>query len=216
MFGRGFVRAARSKFVKGFASSARAPAVRRIGALGLAAGLTLAMTSTVALTEGKKTIPHGGLPGTPYERSFIAIKPDGIQRGLIGEIIARFEKKGFKLVALKLITPTPEIAAGHYDDLKDKPFFGGLVNFFSSGPVVAMVWEGSNVIKTGRQMLGATNPAASMPGTIRGDYAIDVGRNVCHGSDGPESAAKEIGFWFSPSELYNWTPADATWKYEKL
>merc|ERR1711974_388144 len=147
-----------------------------------------------------------GKAGTAAERSFIAIKPDGVQRGLIGEIVARFEKKGFKLVAAKLIQPTKEQAEGHYSDLSSKPFFPRLVEFFSSGPIFAMAWEGLNVVKTGRVLLGATNPADSAPGTIRGDLCIQVGSNVCHGSDSPESAAKEIEFWFGkePEAVIDW------------
>ena len=149
------------------------------------------------------------------ERTFIAVKPDGVQRGLVGEIMARFEKKGFKLVALKMIKPTLEMAQEHYADLSKKGFFAGLCEFFSSGPIVGMVWEGIGVIKMGRVLLGETNPAASAPGTIRGDFAIDLGRNVCHGSDGPEGAAHEIAFWFKPEELISWTQASVGWVYEK-
>jgi len=158
--------------------------------------------------------PPEGVPGTAQERTFIAIKPDGVQRRLIGEIISRFEAKGFRLAAMKLTWPTKEKAAGHYADLSKKGFFAGLVNFFSSGPVCAMVWEGKGAIATGRVMLGATNPADSLPGTIRGDLCVDVGRNICHGSDGPDSAAHEIKFWFSPEEIQNWDPATLSWVYE--
>jgi nucleoside-diphosphate kinase len=157
---------------------------------------------------------HAGVPGTRTERTFLAVKPDGVQRGIIGNVITRFENKGFKLVGLKLLTPTAEQAAGHYADLSTKKFFPGLVKFFSSGPIVAMCWEGLGVIKTGRVMLGATNPADSAPGTIRGDYCIDVGRNILHGSDGPESAAHELGFWFEEGELQEYTPANNVWLYE--
>lgn len=149
------------------------------------------------------------------ERTFIAVKPDGVQRGLVGEIVSRFEKKGFKLVALKMMQPSTEQAKGHYIDLASKPFYGGLVEYFSSGPIVGMVWEGKNVVKGGRMLLGATNPADSLPGTIRGDYAVDVGRNVCHGSDSVESANREIAFWFKPEELTNWTSHSYGQVYEK-
>ncbi|KAG5496357.1 hypothetical protein JKF63_02659 [Porcisia hertigi] len=148
------------------------------------------------------------------ERTFIAVKPDGVQRGLVGEIIARFERKGFKLVALKMLQPTKEQAQGHYKDLASKPFFPALVEYFSSGPIVGMVWEGKNVVKSGRVLLGATNPADSQPGTIRGDYAVDVGRNVCHGSDAVESAQREIAFWFKPEEVTSWTSHSACQVYE--
>uniref|UniRef100_U3KNZ4 Nucleoside diphosphate kinase n=1 Tax=Oryctolagus cuniculus TaxID=9986 RepID=U3KNZ4_RABIT len=124
------------------------------------------------------------------ERTFIAIKPDGVQRGLVGEIIKRFEQKGFRLVAMKFLRASEEHLKQHYIDLKDRPFFPGLVKYMNSGPVVAMVWEGLNVVKTGRVMLGETNPADSKPGTIRGDFCIQVGRNIIHGSDSVKSAEK--------------------------
>eukprot|EP00178_Gracilaria_changii_P016402 TRINITY_DN4679_c0_g1_i1.p2 TRINITY_DN4679_c0_g1~~TRINITY_DN4679_c0_g1_i1.p2 ORF type:complete len:156 (-),score=33.07 TRINITY_DN4679_c0_g1_i1:161-595(-) len=143
------------------------------------------------------------------------IKPDGVERGLVGEIISRFEKKGFKLVAMKQMTCTLEHAKKHYADLSSKPFFEGLCKFLSSGPVVCMVWEGKGVVKTGRVMLGATDPAASAPGTIRGDYAVDIGRNICHGSDSVESATAEINLWFKPEEISEWTPTATKHIYEK-
>ena len=130
------------------------------------------------------------------ETTYIMIKPDGVQRGLIGEICERFEQKGFKLVGLKMVTATKKQLEAHYSDLADKPFFPGLIQYMSMGPVVAMVWEGDNVIKTARTMLGATKPRDSEPGTIRGDLCIDVGRNICHGSDSRDSALKESKLWF--------------------
>eukprot|EP01112_Ceratiomyxa_fruticulosa_P011547 TRINITY_DN313_c0_g1_i1.p1 TRINITY_DN313_c0_g1~~TRINITY_DN313_c0_g1_i1.p1 ORF type:complete len:155 (-),score=41.63 TRINITY_DN313_c0_g1_i1:118-582(-) len=149
------------------------------------------------------------------ERTFLAIKPDGVQRGLVGEIISRLEKKGYKLVALKLVTPTRELAEAHYAEHKDRPFFGGLVTFITSGPVVAMVWEGKGVIAAARALIGATNPLNSAPGTIRGDFGIDVGRNIIHGSDtNPGSADREIALWFKPEELSNWAPTVQTHIYE--
>nr|ACG56674.1 nucleoside diphosphate kinase b [Leishmania donovani] len=148
------------------------------------------------------------------ERTFIAVKPDGVQRGLVGEIIARFERKGYKLVALKIPQPTTEQAQGHYGDLSSKPFFPALVKYFSSGPIVCMVWEGRNVVKSGRVLLGATNPVDSQPGTIRGDFAVDVGRNVCHGSDSVESAEREIAFWFKADEIASWTSHSVSQIYE--
>lgn len=117
------------------------------------------------------------------ERSFIMIKPDGVQRGLIGQIVQRFEQRGYFLVGMKLVKPTKQFAERHYSDLSSKPFFAALTTFLSSGPVCAMVWQGKDVVKTGRTLIGATNPLASAPGTIRGDFCIDVGRNVIHGSD---------------------------------
>ncbi|KAF2455612.1 nucleoside diphosphate kinase [Lineolata rhizophorae] len=149
------------------------------------------------------------------EQTFIAVKPDGVQRGLIGPIISRFENRGYKLVAIKLMTATKEHLEKHYEDLSSKPFFPGLIAYMGSGPVCAMVWEGRDVVKTGRALLGATNPLASAPGTIRGDFAIDVGRNVCHGSDSVESAKKEIDLWFKAGEIQSWKPAQFDWVYEK-
>merc|ERR1712141_101209 len=148
------------------------------------------------------------------ERSFIMIKPDGVHRGLVGEIIKRFEAKGFKLVAMKFMTASKEHLSTHYEDLAKKPFFNGLVEYMASGPVVPMVWEGLGVVKTGRVMLGETNPAASLPGTIRGDYAVQVGRNICHGSDSVESANHEIKLWFKDEELTKYDPVSSNWIYE--
>jgi len=149
------------------------------------------------------------------EQTFIAIKPDGVQRGLIGPIISRFENRGFKLAAIKLVTPSKEHLEKHYADLADKPFFPGLIAYMGSGPVCAMVWEGRDAVKTGRSILGATNPLASAPGTIRGDYALDVGRNVCHGSDSVENGKKEIALWFKEGEVQSWKSAQFDWIYEK-
>merc|ERR1711944_90696 len=148
------------------------------------------------------------------ERTFIMLKPDAVHRGLVGDIIKRFEQKGFKLVAMKFMHADEELLKKHYADLSSKPFFPGLVKYMSSGPVVPMVWEGLNAVKTGRVMLGATNPFNSKPGTIRGDFCIQVGRNICHGSDAPESAAKEIALWFKDEELVKWDPVAMSWVYE--
>jgi nucleoside-diphosphate kinase len=149
------------------------------------------------------------------ERTFIAVKPDGVQRGLVGEIISRFEKKGFQLVALKLVTPTKELAETHYAEHNGKGFFPGLVNFLTSGPVVAIVFQGKGVIAAARALIGATNPLNSAPGTIRGDFGIDVGRNIIHGSDtNPGSADREIKLWFTDAEIAKWTPTQNTHIYE--
>ena len=148
------------------------------------------------------------------ERTFIMIKPDGVQRGLIGAIMQRFEAKGFKLVAMKLCAPGKAHFEEHYSDLSSKGFFAGLVEYASSGPVCAMVWEGDNAVLTGRKMLGATKPFDSAPGTIRGDFCIDVGRNIIHGSDAVESANKEIALWFKDEELCSWADHSAKWVYE--
>jgi nucleoside-diphosphate kinase len=148
------------------------------------------------------------------ERTFIAIKPDGVQRKLVGEIIGRFEAKGFTLVGLKQMMVSKELASKHYESLNDKPFFNGLIDFITSGPVVAMVWEGDGVVASARLLIGATNPLASDPGTIRGDLAVNVGRNVIHGSDALETAQREIGLWFGEGELSNWSPTMMPWIHE--
>ena len=148
------------------------------------------------------------------ERTFLMIKPDGVQRGLVGKIIQRFEERGFKLVAMKFFSPPKELLEKHYDDLELKPFFPGLIKYMLMGPVVPMVWEGTNAVATGRKMLGATKPFDSNPGTIRGDFAIDVGRNIIHGSDSVETAKREIGLWFSEAEVNEWKPAQFDWVYE--
>jgi len=132
----------------------------------------------------------------PVERTYIMIKPDGVQRRLSGEIIRRFENRGLKLVGLKMLVPPRETAEKHYAVHSEKPFYGSLVDFVTSGPVVAMVWEGPDAIKLGRQMIGATKPLDAQPGTIRGDYTCDVMSNLIHGSDAPETAAEEIALWF--------------------
>lgn len=145
------------------------------------------------------------------ERTYLMVKPDGVQRNLIGEIISRFEKKGFKLVAAKLVTLSKETAEKHYAEHKERPFFGELVEFITSGPVFAMVWEGENVISMARQMMGATNPAEAAPGTIRGDYGVQVGMNIIHGSDSPESAEREINIFFTEDELNEYEKTVNKW-----
>ena len=141
---------------------------------------------------------------SPCQFLLPALQPDGVQRGLVGEIIARFEKKGFKLQALKLYSPERTLLEQHYADLSSKGFFAGLIEYMASGPVCCMVWEGLGAVKTGRVMLGATKPSDSAPGTIRGDFAMDVGRNICHGSDSVENAEREISLWF-PEGVNSWT-----------
>ena len=148
------------------------------------------------------------------EKTFIAIKPDGVQRGFISEIIGRFERKGFKLVALKQLIPSKELAQKHYGVHKERPFFNDLVNFISSGPVVAMVWEGEGVISSARKMIGATKPLEAEPGTIRGDLAVNIGRNIIHGSDGSDTASFEINLWFNNEEICDWNPSDSIWRIE--
>ncbi len=154
------------------------------------------------------------LAGSNLERTFLAIKPDGVQRGLVGEIIRRFEAKGFTLVGLKLMQVSRELAEQHYDVHKERPFFSGLVDFITSGAVVAMVWEGDGVVASARKIIGATNPLTSEPGTIRGDYGVSIGRNLIHGSDATETAQREISLWFKDEELVNWQPSVTSWLYE--
>lgn len=148
------------------------------------------------------------------ERTFLAIKPDGVQRGLVGSIIQRFEKKGFTLVGMKLMSVSRELAEQHYDVHKEKSFFGGLVNFITSAPVVAMVFQGEGVVAAARKIIGATNPLTAEPGTIRGDHGISIGRNLIHGSDAVETAQREISLWFKEEELVDWEPSLTKWIYE--
>ena len=142
------------------------------------------------------------------------IKPDGVQRGLVGSIIGKFETKGFKLVGLKQMSVSRELAESHYAVHKERPFFKGLVDYIISAPVVAMVWEGEGVIASARKLIGATNPLEAEPGTIRGDYGITIGRNIIHGSDAPETAKSEIELWFGEGDLCTWEPALKDWLYE--
>ena len=130
------------------------------------------------------------------ERTLILVKPDAFARGLTGEIIARFERKGLTLVALKHLTTSRETAETHYAEHSERPFFGELVEFITSAPLVALILEGQEAIRAARQLIGATNPLEATPGSIRGDFAIEVGTNMVHGSDSPESAEREIGIWF--------------------
>lgn len=130
------------------------------------------------------------------ERTFIMIKPDGVKRRLVGEIIKRLERKGFQMTVINLIKPKKEILEKHYSDLKKKDFYSELINFMLSGSVVTMVWEGRGIVDYTRKMLGETDPLKSMPGTIRGDFATDINQNICHASDGKEVAEKEIELWF--------------------
>lgn len=145
------------------------------------------------------------------EKTFIMVKPDGVQRNLVGEIVHRFERKGFTLAAGKLMSIPKELAEEHYGEHKDKPFFGELVSFITSGPVFAMVWEGEGVIGTARKMMGATNPADAEPGTIRGDFGVQVSMNVIHGSDSPESAQREIGLFFNENDLIQYKKSVSEW-----
>ncbi|KAL3745372.1 hypothetical protein ACJRO7_014472 [Eucalyptus globulus] len=152
------------------------------------------------------------------EQTFIMIKPDGVQRGLVGEITSTFEKKGFYLkvmvaIRMKLISVDRPFVEKHYEESSAKPFFEGLLKYITSGPVVGMVWEGNNVVATNRKIIGASNPSASDPCTLRGSFAVEIGRNVIHGSDSVESAKKEIALWF-PDGTVNWQSSLRPWIYE--
>jgi nucleoside-diphosphate kinase len=147
------------------------------------------------------------------EKTFLMVKPDGVQRNLIGEIVGRFERKGFHLAGAKLMSIPRELAEEHYGEHKERPFFGELVDFITSGPVFAMVWQGENAIATARQMMGATNPKDAAPGTLRGDFGLTVGKNVIHGSDSAASAEREIGLFFKEEELVEYSKLINEWVY---
>ena len=147
-------------------------------------------------------------------RTCLLVKPDGVQRGLVGEIMSRFEKKGLKLVAAKLMVIPKATAEKHYAEHKDKKFFPSLISYITSGPVFAMVWEGENAVQVCRNIMGKTNPQESAPGTIRGDYCMVTGVNIIHGSDSPESAAREIGIFFRPEDLVDYKRDSDKWIYE--
>ncbi len=138
------------------------------------------------------------------EKTLILIKPDGVQRGLVGAIIDRFERRGLKLVGMKFMQMSPELAGKHYEVHRDRPFYKGLVEYITSGPIVAMVWEGKDAVAAARSTMGVTNPTAAAPGTIRGDFALEIGRNLVHGSDSPENAIKEVNLFFTEAELVPW------------
>ncbi|CAL9145346.1 uncharacterized protein LOC135629553 [Musa acuminata AAA Group] len=165
-------------------------------------------------TKTRIFLPHLVAAMEGVEETYIMIKPDGVQRGLVGEIISRFEKKGFLLKGLKLFQCPTELAEEHYKDLKDKSFYPKLIDYITSGPVVCMAWEGVGVVASSRKLIGATNPLQAEPGTIRGDLAVQTGRNVVHGSDSPENGHREIDLWFKEGELCHWVPAQAPWLRE--
>ncbi|MDB9313841.1 nucleoside-diphosphate kinase [Spirulina sp. CS-785/01] len=148
------------------------------------------------------------------ERTFIMIKPDGVNRGLVGEIIRRFEHKGFKLVGMKMMSVPRELAEKHYDALRERSFFPGLIEFITSAPVIAMVWEGENIVTFSRKLIGVTDPGTADPGTIRGDYGMTMGRNLIHGSDAIETAQREIHLWFNEEDLVDWHAVNHPWLYE--
>jgi nucleoside-diphosphate kinase len=145
------------------------------------------------------------------ERTLILVKPDGVQRGLIGPIMGRFEQRGLKLVGMKFLQMSAELAARHYAVHEGKPFYDGLVAYITSGPVVAMVWEGQNAIAAARMTMGLTNPVDAAPGTIRGDFGMEIGRNLVHGSDSPKNAEKEVALFFGSDELVEWRRDDDAW-----
>lgn len=149
------------------------------------------------------------------ERTLVIIKPDGVQRSLTGDIIGRLERRGLRLAAMKFMAVSRELAERHYAIHKGKPFYDGLVAYITSGPVVVMAWEGNKAIEAVRQTVGATNPTAAAPGTIRADLALEIGRNLIHASDGAETAAFELGLWFKADEVVDWARDGERWVFEK-
>ncbi len=147
------------------------------------------------------------------ERTLVLVKPDGVSRGLVGEVISRMERKGLKLVAAKMVRPEEALVRTHYAEHEGKPFYGPLVDFLTSGPVMAMVVEGEGAIAVVRNVVGSTNPATAPPGTIRGDLGLQVSRNVAHASDSPTSASREIDLWFPEGDLLEYQRTDEAWLY---
>jgi nucleoside-diphosphate kinase len=145
------------------------------------------------------------------QRTLVLVKPDGVQRGLIGEMVSRLEGRGLKLIALKMMRITPELAARHYAEHKGKPFFDGLVKFITSGPVVAMIWEGREAVTVVRTLMGSTDPLKAAPGTVRGDLALDLGMNLIHGSDSAPRAEVEIDLFFKPDEIHDYVRTGDRW-----
>lgn len=148
------------------------------------------------------------------ERTFLMVKPDGVQRGLVGEVISRMENKGLKLVSMKMMHISSDLAARHYGEHKGKPFYDGLIEFITSAPVVAMIWEGDDAVEMSRALIGATDPRKAAPGTIRGDLAVFTGKNIVHGSDSLESADREIGLFFNDNEFYSYKLAQEDSLYD--
>jgi nucleoside-diphosphate kinase len=149
------------------------------------------------------------------ERTLVLVKPDGVQRGLIGEVIARLEHRGLRLVAAKFLQVSKGLAETHYTVHRGKPFYEGLIRYITSAPVMAMVWEGPNAVAAVRQTMGATRPTEAAPGSIRHDFALEVGRNLTHASDSIENGEKEVALWFQPSELVDWKRELDPWIFEK-
>jgi nucleoside-diphosphate kinase len=148
------------------------------------------------------------------ERSLVLVKPDGVERGLIGEVIARLERRGLKLAAAKFLQVSQELAETHYAIHKGKPFYNGLIDYITSAPVMAMVWQGPNAITAIRQTMGSTRPTEAAPGSIRHDFALEVGRNLTHASDSVENGEKEVALWFQPEELVEWSRDSDRWVFE--
>ncbi len=149
------------------------------------------------------------------ERTLVLVKPDGVQRGLIGEVTSRLERRGLRLVAAKFMNVSKQLAETHYAIHKGKPFYDGLILYITSAPVMAMVWEGPNAVAAVRQTMGATRPTEAAPGTIRHDFALEVGRNLTHASDEPANAEKEVALWFKKDELVDWKREVDRWIFEK-
>ena len=149
------------------------------------------------------------------ERTLVLVKPDGVQRGLIGEVISRLERRGLRLVAAKFMQVSRGLAETHYAIHKGKPFYDGLIAYITSAPVMAMVWEGPNAVAAVRQTMGATRPTEAAPGTLRHDFALEVGRNLTHASDEPANAEKEVSLWFKKEELVDWKREVDRWVFEK-
>mmetsp|Transcript_14729 Transcript_14729/g.21457 ORF Transcript_14729/g.21457 Transcript_14729/m.21457 type:complete len:154 (+) Transcript_14729:40-501(+) len=147
-------------------------------------------------------------------RTFVLVKPDGVQRRLVSDVMGRFEKRGLKLCGLKFLNAPNELLKEHYAEHEGKPFYSKLVQYVGSGPVVAMCWEGSNAVDIGRRLIGSTKPSESPSGTIRGDLGLDVGRNIVHGSDSAESAKRELDLWFNQNETVSWSDSLINWLYE--
>ena len=148
------------------------------------------------------------------EKTFVFVKPDGVQRGLIGEIIARLEKRGLRLAGAKFFQVSQELAQEHYAIHKGKPFFEGLIEYVTAAPVMAMIWEGPDAVAAVRQTMGATRPTEASPGSVRHDFGLEIGRNITHASDSLENANKEIEMWFKPEEIISWSRAIDQWVFE--
>ncbi len=149
------------------------------------------------------------------ERTLVLVKPDGVERGLVGEVISRLERRGLRLVAARFMQVSKELAETHYAIHKGKPFYEGLISYITSAPIMAMVWEGPNAVAAVRQTMGSTRPTEAAPGTLRHDFALEVGRNLTHASDEPANAEKEVALWFKPQELVTWTRDVDKWVFEK-